>query len=94
MGKEDGIPRNRIILPKAPAFANTPLFTSGNPKLAFSLAITRSLLINLYALPRGGIVPIDHHLHPPAYNYKSSQNDEKEKVTGQGRVPGETVPRA
>jgi hypothetical protein len=48
LGKEDGIPRNRIILPKAPALANTPLFTSGNPKLAFSLAITRSLLINLY----------------------------------------------
>lgn len=40
---EKGIPRNRTILPNAPALANTPRFTSGSANDAFVLAMTRSL---------------------------------------------------
>jgi len=38
-------PRNRTILPKAPALANTPRFTSGRANDALVLAITISLLL-------------------------------------------------
>jgi hypothetical protein len=51
IGMRNGdVPMNRIILPNAPALANTPLFTSGNAKLALSLAITISLPLSLSPL--------------------------------------------
>jgi hypothetical protein len=43
---QTSLPRNLIILPRAPALANTPRFTSGRAKDALLLAITISLLLD------------------------------------------------
>ena len=57
-------PRNRTILPSAPALANTPRLTSGRAKEALVLAITISLpLARNYSLQG----PIYDHLKSAAY---------------------------
>jgi hypothetical protein len=52
-----------MILPRAPALANTPRFTSGRAKDALLLAITMSLPLGCPAAH----LPIHHHLKPSSY---------------------------
>ena len=60
---EDGIPRNLMILPRAPALAKTPRLTSGKANDALVLAITRSLMSKVKEME----LPIDHHLKTTSF---------------------------